>query len=983
MNNDHRFSSDELLKILSLSPNATAIYTTNQLIIQTANDAMIALWGKDRSVIGQRFEDAIPELKGQQFIGLLQNVLKTGRTYQATNTPATLRVKGKLQTSYFDFIYRAIKNENGETYCILHTATDVTERYLNQQTLANAHKTSEALTREQALNEELAATNEELNAINEELKNTQDKLQLLNAELETRVTERTRALTQSESNFKNMILQAPVAIGLFKGHDMVLDMINDKFLELWNRDQSIIGQPLELALPELKDQPFLKIMQGVYNGAPSYFGNEAEVKLNRKGKLETGFYNFVNHPFKDDQGNTIGIIVVASEVTDQVNAGNKVKASEQRLHNMVMSTPINMAIFEGRDLIVTIANLSMLNIWSRTAEQVLGKKLLEIFPELIGQPFPQLLQDVFDTGQRVAISEIEVDIATAEGTKHLFVNFSYDPLFNQAGEVESILASVVDITDMVNARKQLEESEAEQLALNEEITAANEEMAATNEELYATNEELSETQLDLKDTINKLAESEGRLRYMLADAPIAIALMTGRDLVVEAANKMVLQAWGKDYSILGKPLKVAVPELAGQEFLTLLDEVFVTGVPYYGNEVRALLEQNGVLEEVYSNFVYHPLKNHEGQTTSIVLVANVVTEQVVARKKVEEAEEKTRFAIEAANVGTWFLNIETHEFVISPRLKEQFGYYANEDVSYEQVSSQIPEDYRDKVLTAIADAIATGRDYSMEHPVVGFHDQKTRWLRALGKLYPDATGKLSHFSGLIIDITEQKQDEMRKNDFIGMVSHELKTPLTSLSAYAQMLHARAQKAEDNFSAGALEKVNTQVKKMSTMINGFLNVSRLESGKIFLSKHDFALDDLVQEMIADTMLTIASHTITLTCAEPLAVHADRDKIGSVLSNLLSNAIKYSPRGKNITVECKAEGNMALISVTDEGMGIKAHDIDRIFDRYYRVESNHTQTISGFGIGLYLCAEIVQRHDGQIGVESQSGKGSTFYFTLPLN
>src|ERR1700748_2310012 len=116
------FSSEELLEILAMSKNATAIYTTEDLIIQTANDAMIGFWGKDRSVIGKTFEEAVPELIDQPFFGLLREVWRTGVTYTATDMPARLRVGGELQWFYYDFEYRAIKNERGEVYCILHTA---------------------------------------------------------------------------------------------------------------------------------------------------------------------------------------------------------------------------------------------------------------------------------------------------------------------------------------------------------------------------------------------------------------------------------------------------------------------------------------------------------------------------------------------------------------------------------------------------------------------------------------------------------------------------------------------------------------------------------------------------------------------------------------------------------------------------------------------------------------------------------------------
>lgn len=983
MNTIHRFSSDELLQVLSLSQNATAIYSTRDFIIQTANDGMLGLLGKNRDIIGLPLEVGVPELKDQSFIAILQNVWDTGIIYTASDTPAQLNIKGRLQTFYFDFIYRPVKNETGKVYCILHTAADVTERYRNRQILSTAQKNEEALTREQALNEELIVTNEELVATNEQLSDTQVKLNLLNAELEGRVADRTLALAESEANFRNMVVQAPVAIGLFKGTDMVIDMINDKFLELWGRDDSVIGKPLLTALPELADQPYPEIMQEVLKTNVPFTGDAASVILNRNGRLSEGFYNFINHPFKDANGNTAGIIVVANEVTDQVLAGNKVKHSEHRLRSMIMNTPISMAVLDGPEHVITVANQSMLAIWGRTEDLVINKRLITVFPELEGQPFPAMLDGVFKTGQKVALSEIEVDIYTPAGPKHIYVDFSYDPLFNEAGQVESILVTVVEITDVVEARKRLEASEAEQQALNEEILAANEEMAATNEELFATNEELGNAQHDLQRLVSSLELSEGKFRNAVQQAPVAICIFTGRELLIDAANAKMLEMLGKGSDIIGKTFVNAMPELEGQPFFQLLDNVFTSGEVFNGNEIKATINKSGELTDGYFNFIYQPVKNEDGITIAIIVVAIEVTEQLIARQAIEKAEEKTRFAIEAANVGTWFLNVETREFTASTRLKEQFGYLADEDVTYDMLVNAIPEDYRDRVEAAVAEAMNNGRGYVMEHPVIGKYDQRNRWVRAYGKLYPDAKGDLSHFSGIVMDITEQKQDEIRKNDFIGMVSHELKTPLTSLSAYSQMLYNKARNGGDSFTVGALEKVNSQVKKMSTMINGFLNVSRLESGKIFLNKEDFELDELVEEMAADARLTFNSHDIVITGNAPVSVNADRDKIGSVLSNLLSNAVKYSPRGKRISMACSITGNDALIAVTDEGMGIKPGDIDKIFDRYYRVESSHTLTISGFGIGLYLCAEIVQRHNGKIWVESGEGEGSTFYFTLPLN
>lgn len=167
-----------------------------------------------------------------------------------------------------------------------------------------------------------------------------------------------------------------------------------------------------------------------------------------------------------------------------------------------------------------------------------------------------------------------------------------------------------------------------------------------------------------------------------------------------------------------------------------------------------------------------------------------------------------------------------------------------------------------------------------------------------------------------------------------------------------------------------------------MINGFLNVSRLESGKIVIDKSNFDVDDLIREVLAEAELTTTSHHFIFEPCAQTTVNADRDKISSVISNLISNAVKYSPKGKVIKIKCELLPNHAQVSVQDEGMGIKQQDLGKLFERYYRVATTHTQHISGFGIGLYLSAEIIHRHEGRIWAESESGVGSTFYFTIPL-
>jgi len=201
---NYLLSNEQLLQVFNLTHTATAIHVTEDAIIQEANDAMLRIWGKDRSVIGKSLEEALPELKGQPFIDMFKAVWREGLTISGKDTAADLEIEGEISTFYFDFEYKAVKDESGQVICILHTAIDVTERFLKKEAEERAAEKEMALQREQELNEELAATNEELLATNEELQVAQDKLSSLNNDLEERVLKRVRELSESEERFRTM-----------------------------------------------------------------------------------------------------------------------------------------------------------------------------------------------------------------------------------------------------------------------------------------------------------------------------------------------------------------------------------------------------------------------------------------------------------------------------------------------------------------------------------------------------------------------------------------------------------------------------------------------------------------------------------------------------------------------------------------------------------------------------------------------------------
>jgi signal transduction histidine kinase len=234
--------------------------------------------------------------------------------------------------------------------------------------------------------------------------------------------------------------------------------------------------------------------------------------------------------------------------------------------------------------------------------------------------------------------------------------------------------------------------------------------------------------------------------------------------------------------------------------------------------------------------------------------------------------------------------------------------------------------------------------------------------------------------GSTTDIQWLKEEEQRKNDFIGMVSHELKTPLTSVNTYLQLLLRKAEKTDDNFLKQAYMQSLKQVKHMTDMINGFLDVSRLESAKIRIEKSEFEVSDLFKEIMMDYELQYSTHKIILDSSSSLKINADRLKIIQVLNNLVGNAVKYSENGSTVKISYEQIDKNIRVIVRDKGMGIKPKNIKRLFERYYRVEQD--SKIAGFGIGLYLSAEIIFAHGGKIWAESEIGKGSVFYFELQL-
>ncbi|HLG62014.1 MAG TPA: ATP-binding protein [Ktedonosporobacter sp.] len=238
--------------------------------------------------------------------------------------------------------------------------------------------------------------------------------------------------------------------------------------------------------------------------------------------------------------------------------------------------------------------------------------------------------------------------------------------------------------------------------------------------------------------------------------------------------------------------------------------------------------------------------------------------------------------------------------------------------------------------------------------------------------------------GFVLNISERKELDRRKDEFISMASHELKTPVTSLKGFLGLLQRLLGTEGESGEKGLyyLARMDAQINKLTKLINDLLDLSKIQTGKLVYQEERFDLQALTQEVVENTQGTTQTHHIQLEEVARAEVLGDRDRIGQVLINLLNNAIKYSPQANKILVRMVKDQQTATVSVQDFGIGIAKKHQQKIFERFYQINDAETKTYLGLGIGLHIACEIIQRHGGQMWVESEKGGGATFYFSLPL-
>lgn len=597
------------------------------------------------------------------------------------------------------------------------------------------------------------------------------------------------------------------------------------------------------------------------------------------------------------------------------------------LTTLFSQAPVALALLMGEAQVVEIANQQILDLWGKD-EKVIGLPLLEALPEIKDQEFPNILKGVYNTGITYKGNSVRAMIEKSGVLSECYFDFVYAPIFNN-GIITGVSVVATEVTEKV----------------------------------------LSE---------QKLRESEIRFKELMEISDYSTGIYTGEDLIIDFANDQMIRTWGKDKSVIGKKLEDALPELQGQPFIKILKDIFKTGIPYIAKEDKVDLVVDGILQSYYYNFSYKPLHDDQGAVYAIMNVAMDVTELVNARKKAQSNEYEYRTLAEAMPQMVWTADASGKIDFCNKNMMELLDCKEDEIKNVDFTRLIHPEDLIS--LRATWEIAASNKsNFELEYRMLDMQTGGYIWF--LSRATPVVeNGEIVKWIGTSTNINEFKNLVTQKDTFLGIASHELKTPLTSLKLYAQVLERMLRKTGDEKNAEFAKKMDMQVIKLTSLIGDLLDVTKINSGKIHLNQSNFDFEKLVKETVEELQMSTL-HKIELSTENVGMVFADQERISQVITNLISNAIKYSPEAEKVMVEIKNEGNSVNFMVKDFGIGMPEDKKDRVFEQYYRVSGDEQSTFPGLGLGLYIASQIVERSEGKIWVNSILGKGSTFCFSLP--
>ncbi|SOD12140.1 PAS domain S-box protein [Pedobacter xixiisoli] len=922
-------------------------------------------------------------------------------------------------------------------------------------------------------------------------------------------------INDRKQQINEMVASAPFPIGVYVGREMKIAQANDAIIAVWGKGNDVIGKNYREILPELEAQLIYSQLEHVFDTGIPFHARNQQIDLMVDGELKTSYFNYSFTPLHDIHGNIYGVMSTAADVTDLVVVKQQIENSGNEFRNMIAQAPVAMCLLLGPLHKVALSNASMLEVWDRNHDEVIGKPLFEVLPDTWEKGLAEDLKKVYETGKTYQATERPIILNHDGEAKVFYLNFVCKAYRGVDGEILGMLAISVDVTDQVLARRELERAyeqtklakEAGQLGTFD-LDVVNNVLqwdsrcrelfgAAQQGEVNYERDFVQGLHIDDRDRITKIVEQtlyEGlgggeydvlfrtigpnteKLRWVRAkgkvyfdekgkpsrfigtvldvtdqqyaelrvrevaekQARLAAIVNSSDDIIISKQLDGTITSWNGaaerkfGYSAdeaIGKHISLVIPKNRLDEEDYIISQIRKGNNVDHFDTVR--LAKDGT--ELQLSITVSPIVDINRKVIGASKIARDISAQVDARAATLRYTERLEVMNMVSNAISEELDLNSILQKVTDASTEltgaKFGafFYNRTDENGDSyllytlsgASKEAFEQFGMPRDTAVfhptfagegvvrVDDITQDPRYGKNRPYRGMpkgHLPVVSYLavpvisrsgKVIGGLFfghPEPARFTAEHESLVVAIASQaaigvdnamlyeKVLELndKKDEFIGLASHELKTPLASINGYLQILNRLV---KDLSAQKFLGKASLQVRKITSLVNDLLDVSKIEAGKLKLTISSFDLKTVVEDAVELIKNTTQDYEIVLLDAPDLCmVEGDGQRIEQVVINLLSNAIKYSPGTNKIEVKLSQVKDEVLVGITDFGLGIAADKIKNLFSRFYRVDEA-TPNISGLGIGLYLSHEIISRHKGKIWVDSELGKGSTFWFSLP--
>lgn len=857
--------------------------------------------GKHPSILGEKGAEYWPEI--WDFIKpLIDQVLQKGEATWHENQLLPIYRNGKMEDVYWTFSYSPVNDENGKTNGVLVICNETTNQILTQKKLA-----------------------------------------------------------ESERRFRNTVKQLPLGICILKGEDLVVEMANTTYLHIIDRTENdLLNKPIFDSVPESKETAY-PILKNVFETGEPYFADEFTVTLNRYNKEELAYFNLVFYPLKEENSIT-GVIVVAYEITEEVKGRHLLTESEKAFRNIFMDSPMAMAIFRGKDHTIELANHTMLyTIWQREEKDTIGKPLLEVFPELANQKYPELLNEVRDEGKTIRENESIAYVDIKGKLKKFYLDYEYTPLYEKNGKSSGIMVTVNDVTSKVKARKKVETAE-ERARLAAEIG------------------EIAMWDLNLQN--KKLIYSDNLLEIFGFEKSTKIVHQDIRNRILPEDEPIVLKAFEK-------ALKTSI----------------------YRYEARIQkLDQTISWIKVHGKIFYDDNKEPAKMIGTVMDITDEKENQEILLK----SEKKFRLLADSIPQLIWTSDSIGNLNYFNETFYSYCGFSKKEIEKNGWLQVVHPDD-REENVKLWMESVKTGHDFLFVHRFKRY-DGEYRWQLSRAIAQIDEFGKIQMWVGTSTDIEEQKnftnqleeqiierttQLELKNRDLVNMnielqsfayiSSHDLQEPLRKIQTFASRL---SDLDDQNISATAktyLGRIEVSAKKMQTLIQDLLTYSRANSAdRVFTT---VKINEIAEEVISDFSDRIEEKNAIVEYGDLGEATLIQFQFRQLLHNLVENALKFTrkdviPKVKISVTEVngsslpQAEFKDKLyhhLKVSDNGIGFELAYKDKIFEVFQRL--NTESEFKGTGIGLAIVKKIVENHKGFITVSSEKDKGSVFNVYIP--